>query len=126
MDTVRNTWQIDDDYDRLPVDGSVVHARINLPIDVFPLLRIGPHQDDSDRRIPEISVPYFAPDLIVASLIGNVTRVHGAVYKDAVTTLNQFVLVPLVVSVVIANEHLVHRYLCVYLCGSKPGEDFKI
>ena len=81
---VRNTWEVDDHDPGSPVHGTVVHAGVNLPIDVLPALRLSPDQYNSHRRVPEIPVSDLATNLLIGPLVRNVVRVNGSIHKYGV------------------------------------------
>ena len=107
---VGNPRQVDDHYPRSPVHRTVVHARMNLPIDVFSAPRLCSDQYDSHSRIPEIPVSDLAPDLLIGPVFRNVARIDGSIHEYGIllSESDQFFLVLLIVIVMVANEYLVH------------------
>ena len=104
--------KVDDYHPRSSVHRTVVHARVNFPIDVFSSPRISPDQHNGHRRIPEILVSDLTTDLLIGPLVRDVARVDGSIHEQGIPfpIFDQLLLVPLVITVVISDEHFMHLH----------------
>ena len=92
------------------VHRTIVHAGVNFPIDVLSAPGLSSHQDNGDRRIPEIPVSDCPTNLLVRPCIRNIACVHGPVDKYGIAFAKPYqgILVILVVTVVVTDEYFVH------------------
>ncbi len=102
--------QVDHDDPRSMVNRAIVHAGVNLPVNMLPVLCLGSHQHDSDGSLAKVPVPDPPANCFVRKVFQYVPCIDRSINERAemASRRNQFFFVVLIIVVVIIDEHVVY------------------